>query len=81
MTSKLDALRQMSTVVADTGDMESIKCVQADRFDDQSDADPEGRATAGLSPSCRRGGRLGREDAARPPTPSPTGSPSISARS
>ncbi len=61
MTNKLDALREMSVVVADTGDMESIKTFKPTDFDHQPDADPESCATAGLQSSRRRSDLLGRQ--------------------
>ena len=60
MPSKLDQLRAMSTVVADTGDMEFDPRLQADRRDHQSLPHPEGLADAGLRAARRGGHRLGR---------------------
>ena len=53
MTNKLEQLRAMTTVVADTGDMDSIRAFKPTDVDHQSVADPEGLADAGLRAARR----------------------------
>ena len=48
MTNKLDELRAMTTVVADTGDMDSIRAFKPTELDHQPVADPQGFADASL---------------------------------
>ena len=60
MTSKLEALRQMSTVVADTGDMESIKAFKPTDSTTNPTLILKAAQLPAYSPSRRRGGRLGR---------------------
>ena len=50
--NQLDALRQWTTVVADTGDFRQLAPVQAAGRDHQSVADPQGRAEARIPRRC-----------------------------
>ena len=53
MVSKLESLRSMTTVVSDTGDMESIKRFKPTDATTNPTLDPEGLAAAGLRSSRR----------------------------
>ena len=50
MPSKLDQLRTMTTIVADTGDMESIRAYQPTDSTTNPDPDLQGGPTSRLRP-------------------------------
>ncbi len=51
--NKLDSLREMSVVVADTGDMGSIEAFKPTELDHQPDADPQSLADGRLQGAGR----------------------------